>query len=67
MNVGDLVQNFLTEQLGIILEVKETNPQEGVVFDHYHVLWTTQGESLFGPGTKEWCVWSSIDLVGGEK
>ncbi len=62
MKVGDLVQHFLTEQLGIVLEVKDTGyagPE-----NHYHVVWTTQGNSLFGPGTKEWCSWSSIDLVG---
>jgi len=60
VQVGDLVQHFLTEQLGIIIEVAEI----GLAQPQYHVLWTTQGESLFGPGTKEWVLWSSIELVG---
>ena len=61
MQVGDLVQHFLTEQLGIVLEVRDTATQASCVC---HVLWTTQGQSLFGPGTKEWCDGRSIDLVG---
>jgi hypothetical protein len=64
VQVGDLVQHFLTEQLGIIIETKDegddTNP---FITVQYHVLWTTQGQSLFGAGTKEWCGWSSIDLA----
>ena len=58
MQIGDLVQHFLTEQLGIIIEINECYETS------YYILWTTQGESLFGPGTKEWCGWSSIDLIG---
>ena len=65
MKVGDLVQHFLTEQLGIIIDIKDEGGGTGVLITaQYHVLLTTQGESLFGPGTKEWCGWSSIDLVG---
>lgn len=65
MQVGDLVQHFLTEQLGIIIETKdEGDDMNPFITVQYHVLWTTQGESLFGAGTKEWCGWSSIDLVG---
>ncbi len=60
MQVGDLVQHFLTEQLGIVLEVRDDGKASCIC----HVLWTTQGESLFGPGTKEWCGWSSVDVVG---
>tara|TARA_B100000131_G_scaffold212056_1_gene203944 strand:+ start:385 stop:585 length:201 start_codon:yes stop_codon:yes gene_type:complete len=62
MKVGDLVQHFLTEQLGTVLEVRDA----GLTSCICHVLWTTQGESLFGPGTKEWCGVSSIDLVGAQ-
>ena len=46
MQVGDLIFHWLTEQIGIVLEVRG---DIGV-----HVLWTTQGLSLFGPGHKEW-------------
>mgnify|MGYP001415453841 CR=1 FL=1 len=28
-----------------------------------HVVWTTQGDSLFGPGHKEWCDERSLDLL----
>ena len=55
MQVGDLVQHFLTEQIGVILEVRG---DIGV-----HVLWTTQGLSLFGPGHKEWCFEKNVDLL----
>ena len=55
MKVGDIVRHFLTEQIGIVLEIRG---DIGV-----HVLWTTQGESLFGPGTKEWCEEKSLDLL----
>ena len=55
MQVGDIVRHFLTEQIGVILEVRG---DIGV-----HVLWTTQGESLFGLGHKEWCFEKSLDLL----
>ena len=55
MQVGDLVRHFLTEQIGIILEIRG---DIGV-----HVLWTTQGDSLFGPGNKGWCFENSLDLL----
>ena len=54
MQVGDLVKHFLTEQIGIVL---------GIGFHNVHVLWTTQGLSLFGPGHKEWCDEKSLDLL----
>ena len=46
MKVDDLVFHWLTEHIGIVLEVRG---DIGV-----HVLWTTQGLSLFGAGNKEW-------------
>jgi hypothetical protein len=57
VKVGDLVKHFLTEQIGVIL-----------AFSHHNglpvrVLWTTQGESLFGPGNKEWCAESQLELL----
>ena len=55
MQVGDIVKFFLTEQLGIVLEIGGL----GAV----RVIWTTQGESLFGPGSTEWCDERSLDLL----
>ncbi len=55
MQVGDIVKFFLTEQLGIVLEIGRL----GAV----RVIWTTQGESLFGAGSTEWCDERSLDLL----
>ena len=55
MKVNDLVFHWLTEQIGVVLEGRG---DIGV-----HVLWTTQGRSLFGPGHKEWCCEKSIGLL----
>jgi len=55
MQVGDIVRGWMTEQLGIVLEIGGL----GAV----RVIWTTQGESLFSPGTKEWCDERSLDLL----
>jgi hypothetical protein len=55
MQVGDIVKFFLTDQLGIVLEIGAL----GAV----RVVWTTQGESLFGPGSTEWCDERSLDLL----
>lgn len=55
MQVGDIVKFFLTDQLGIVLEIGAL----GAV----RVIWTTQGESLFGPGSTEWCDERSLDLL----
>ena len=55
MQVGDIVKHFLTEQIGVILEIRG---DAGA-----HVLWTTQGLSLFGPGTKEWCFEKSLTVL----
>ncbi len=59
MNIGDLVQDFLTERIGIIVEKGDDsfqNPQ-------FRVLWTTQGLSLFGPGHKEWMMSASLEAL----
>ena len=55
MQVGDIVKHFLTEQIGVILEVRGDIGA--------HVLWTTQGLSLFGPGNKEWCFEKSLTVL----
>jgi hypothetical protein len=55
VQVGDIVKHFLTEQIGVILEIRGDIGA--------HVLWTTQGLSLFGPGNKEWCFENSLTLL----
>ena len=55
MQVGDIVKFFLTDQLGIVLEIGGL----GAV----RVIWTTQGDSLFGAGSTEWCDERSLDLL----
>ena len=55
LQVGDIVKHFLTEQIGVILEIRG---DIGI-----HILWTTQGLSLFGPGHKEWCCKNSLTLL----
>ena len=55
MQVGDLVWHWLTEQIGIVLEVR------GDIGSH--VMWTTQGLSLFGPGHKEWCFENGLTVL----
>ena len=57
--VGDLVRGFLTEQVGIVLA---KDALEGH-WDQLHVLWTTQGNSMFGPGTQEWISSQSVDAI----
>ena len=54
MQVGDIVRHFLTEQIGIVMTIDD---------DAIHVLWTTQGLSLFAPGNKEWCGEKSLELL----
>ena len=60
MNIGDLVKDFLTERIGIIVEKGEDPERAG---GRYRVLWTTQGLSLFGPGYKEWMMWESLETL----
>ena len=59
MQVGDIVRHFLTEQIGIVMRIVNADSSLGTI----QVLWTTQGESLFGPGTKEWCCKNSLALL----
>ena len=57
MQVGDLVKHFLTEQIGIVIETLNPNTE----YLSIQVMWTTQGDSLFGPGNKEWCIEKSLE------
>jgi hypothetical protein len=57
MKVGDLVKHFLTEQIGVVVAVSSGDVPS------VRVLWTTRGGSLFGPGNKEWCGESGLDLL----
>ena len=59
MQVGDIVRHFLTEQIGIVMTIHNSDSSLGSI----QVLWTTQGESLFGPGAKEWCCKNSLALL----
>ncbi len=60
MKVGDLVKQYLTEQVGIVLDTK---PETQYMFGSIYVLWTTRGQSLVGPGNKEWCDERGLDLL----
>ena len=55
MQVGDLVRHWLTEQIGVVLH---NSPGGGLC-----VMWTTQGESLFGPGSTEYCDERSLEVL----
>ena len=59
MQVGDIVRHFLTEQIGIVMTIHNADSSLGSI----QVLWTTQGDSLVGPGHKEWCCKNSLDLL----
>ena len=61
MQVGDIVKHFLTEQIGVVLTVVIAKPRRSI--GSVHVMWTTQGLSLFGPGTKEWCDEKSLTVL----
>ncbi len=64
MQVGDLVQHFLTEQVGIVMTTVHSADSRTTAIN---VMWTTQGQSLFGPGTTEWCHEKSLDLLNGNR
>ena len=61
MQVGDIVKHFLTEQIGIVLTVVIAKPRRSIA--SIQVLWNTQGDSLFGPGRKEWCDEKSLTVL----
>ena len=60
MKAGDIVRSFMTEQIGIIIRISE--PAYGCP-GSIRVMWTTQGLSLFGPGTHEWCSERNLELL----
>ena len=60
MKVGDLVKHFLTEQIGIVIETRR-NASRG--YGNHRIIWTTQGDSLFGPGNKEWCGENQLEAL----
>ena len=64
MKVGDLVKHFLTEQVGIVMKTVRSADSRATSIN---VMWTTQGHSLFGPGTTEWCNENSLDLLNGNR
>jgi hypothetical protein len=59
MRVGDLVKHFLTDQIGIVVDISCNRDSRNIA--PVQVMWTTQGESLFGPGYKEWCGEKSLE------
>ena len=60
MQVGDLVKHFLTEQIGVIIRIREA--AYGMP-GSLRVMWTTQGLSLFGAGSQEWCSERNLELL----
>ncbi|MBI80140.1 MAG: hypothetical protein CMQ51_06925 [Gammaproteobacteria bacterium] len=60
MQAGDIVRNPLTEQLGVVIRIGE--PAYGCP-GSIRVMWTTQGDSLFGPGSQEWCSERHLELL----
>ena len=61
MKVGDLVRHILTEQIGVIL-VSAFRAGDHTSRSH-QILWTTQGLSLFGPGSTGWCGEQSLEVL----
>ena len=59
MKVGDLVRHFLTEQIGVVITIHNVGGSLAPV----QILWTTQGLSLFGPGSTEWCGEQSLEVL----
>tara|TARA_R100001460_G_scaffold10967_1_gene25752 strand:+ start:296 stop:499 length:204 start_codon:yes stop_codon:yes gene_type:complete len=59
---GDMVKHFLSEQVGIVLGTKPNGP-----IGSAYVVWTTQGLSLFSPGSKEWCDQRSLEVLNASR
>ena len=58
MKVGDLVQHWLTEQIGIVLRIGSSQSSPTV-----QVIWTTQGLSLFDAGGTEWVTEAAVEVL----
>lgn len=71
MQVGDLVQQSLTEQIGVIVsesrKVYNAGYYEGPEVHSFEVLWLTQGLSLFGIGAKEWVKKGTVEVIGASR
>ena len=67
MRVGDLVRNNLTDQIGIIIEESvlagfRSSPTK-IRAHSIRVLWTTDGDSLFGAGSREWTGPAHVEVI----
>ena len=67
MRVGDLVRNNLTDQIGIIIEesvIDGFRSTSKKIWAHsIRVLWTTDGDSLFGAGSREWTGPTHVEVI----
>ena len=66
VKVDDLVWNWMTEQIGIVVGVGEPHAAGGGGRP-VKVLWTTQGISLFPPGHSEWTDPRSVEPLEEKK
>ena len=62
LKVGDLIQSFLMEQLGVVIDTRSNSTGWRVC----HVVWTTQGKSLLSPGSTEWISEQRLELVSAK-
>ena len=62
MKVGDLVQEWLTEQIGIVVKIGDRNAK-GDGKGSIQVMWTKQGLSLFSDVHREWKDVRSLEVV----
>ena len=59
MKVGDLVQEWLTEQIGIIVKLSDHYP---ILSQGVQVQWMAQGHSMWN-GYKEWKDIRSLEVI----
>ena len=64
MRTDDLVWNWLTEQIGVVVQVGE---ESFGCRSAVKVMWTTQGLSLFPPGSTEWTDPRSVEPLEAKK
>lgn len=60
MKAGNLVRSPITEQFGVVIRVGE--PAYGCP-GSILVMWTTRGDSIFGPGSQEWTLASFLEVI----
>ena len=72
MNIGDLVRNYMTEQIGIVVDESCTVYDNGDGLTEsqkphsFQVMWTTHGDeySTFGTvGTLEWTGPTFVEVI----